>query len=503
MSENEKEQFWAKIKPSFERYYDFVYSNYAADSSLAPQLYTCVSKLKGLLYSSSNKTRSYLQNHSDSLTQKKYTDWVHLKERLVYLYSVAEPDIEEVNSIETLTQDLEREFAKLLQNSGAGNTSTHWTADSTALSLNDNDVALELVRIPHEDGDSTYPVYMSLIIHPDSAQSISVATLDAGLTDGKYYQYYKNSIKYHIEDQKSFDHLWAWVDTCIHGYSTVFLSVDGVFNKININTLATGDNEYYLDRMIVIPISKTSSIHKMKKKTHANNLETAELFGFPHYGDQGLISSLPGTLKEVNKIDNILQEQSIDIHKNTGDNACEETVKSIRQPSILHLATHGFFLEPTASTNEKKIGDNLTKASENPLLLSGLYFCNAENADNKVIGTGDANSDGILTSYEAMSLDLSETELVVLSACETGVGTIRNGEGVYGLQRAFQVAGANSVIMSLWKVDDKATQELMTMFYHKWTHHESKIEAFRASVLEMRKKYDHPYYWGAFMMLGE
>lgn len=503
MSENEKEQFWAKIKPSFDRYYDFVYANHQTDSTLASTLYKCVSKLKGLLYTSSNKTRAILQNHPDTLIQQKYFEWVSLKERLVYLYSVSDADLKEIENAENKTQNLEREFAKLVKGSMKPSENSSWTADSTAMYLEKDEVAVELVRVSHETKDTTYPVYMALIIDADTSTKINVATLDAKHLEDRYYQYYKNAIKYHIADEKSLEHLWEWVDTSVVQYSTIFLSVDGVFNKVNINTLSTGDNEYYLDTKVVIPVSKTRNIKQMKFKTHADILETAELFGFPHYGDKGLISSLPGTLKEVDKIDDILKGQSINIHKNTGDNACEETVKEIKQPSILHLATHGFFLEPTANTNEKKIGDNLSKASENPLLLSGLYFCNAENAENKAIGTGDANSDGILTSYEAMSLDLSQTELVVLSACETGVGTIRNGEGVYGLQRAFQVAGANAVIMSLWKVDDKATQELMTMFYSKWTDHDSKIEAFRASILEMRKKYKHPYYWGAFMMLSE
>ena len=148
---------------------------------------------------------------------------------------------------------------------------------------------------------------------------------------------------------------------------------------------------------------------------------------------------------------------------------------------------------------------NLTPLAPNPMLLSGLaltgvssYFKNPEQYTEEI-------EDGLLTAYEATTLNLDSTELVVLSACVSGRGKVSQGEGVYGLQRGFQVAGAKSILMSLWNVEDEATQELMTLFYKNWlTKKQSKREAFRQAQLDLKAKYpNEPFKWGAFVMVGE
>ncbi len=212
-----------------------------------------------------------------------------------------------------------------------------------------------------------------------------------------------------------------------------------------------------------------------------------------------MLALLPGTKVEVEKINTLYSTRKETADIVLGDSAVETSLKDVSYPKTLHIATHGFFLE---DPKPDEVVD--AKYVENPLLRSGLIFAGA----NSYLVTGEiteetGDEDGILTAYEAMNLFLDGTELVVLSACETGLGTIKNGEGVYGLQRAFKVAGAKSMIMSMWTVDDDATQELMTHFYDYWLRTGDKHSAFINAQKTLKQKYPEPYYWGAFIMVGE
>ena len=164
-------------------------------------------------------------------------------------------------------------------------------------------------------------------------------------------------------------------------------------------------------------------------------------------------------------------------------------LKAVNAPRVLHIATHGFFLADEDS------GDG---ALENPLLRSGLALAGA----NKL---ASGTEDGVLTALEASSLDLWGTRLVVLSACETGVGKVSNGEGVYGLRRALVIAGAESLVMTLWQVDDLATRDLMTGYYQKLQSGAGRSAALRAIQLEIQSqpKYAHPYFWASFVPTGD
>jgi CHAT domain-containing protein len=219
------------------------------------------------------------------------------------------------------------------------------------------------------------------------------------------------------------------------------------------------------------------------------------------------LKELPGTEKEIEEVSTLLEHHGWTVQTYTGQNALEERVKAVRQPRVLHLATHGFFEKDEPKKLGEPGGEKEAVFVEDPMLRSGLYLVGA----NRVLsGSAPARDldDGVFTAYEASQLNLQGTELVVLSACGTGLGKTEQGEGVFGLRRALQVAGAEAVLMSLWSVPDEETRELMALFYGKWLSGKEKHEALREAQLEMRKKVkaryreDRPSLWGAFVLVG-
>ncbi len=184
----------------------------------------------------------------------------------------------------------------------------------------------------------------------------------------------------------------------------------------------------------------------------------------------------------------------------TGTNATEAALKQVAAPKILHIATPGFFLtDNAAEANVKDTRSINAKAKiENPLLRSGLALAGAN------LHKSD-NEDGILTALEVSGLNLWGTKLVTLSACDTGIGEVKNGEGVYGLRRAFVLAGTESLVMSLWPVSDFVTRELMTGYYKGLQQGQGRGEALRQVQLQMMKskRHEHPFFWASFIQSGK
>ncbi|NER97874.1 MAG: tetratricopeptide repeat protein [Symploca sp. SIO1B1] len=183
----------------------------------------------------------------------------------------------------------------------------------------------------------------------------------------------------------------------------------------------------------------------------------------------------------------------LDVEAIIGDKASEEIVKQVNSPEILHIASHGWF---TDAPQEKL---DQSEPFQNPMFSSALVLAGAQLEEK------NRQEDGFLTAYEIASLDLSGTKLVVLSACDTGIGGLSAGDGIYGLRRALVLASAESQVISLWRVSDKGTKKLMEKYYtHLLDHKEGRSESLRKAQLEMLKNEDtsHPYYWGAFINSG-
>ncbi|MGB3493182.1 MAG: CHAT domain-containing protein, partial [Elainellaceae cyanobacterium] len=229
---------------------------------------------------------------------------------------------------------------------------------------------------------------------------------------------------------------------------------------------------------------------------------------------------LPGTEEEMRAIAPLLPNPQI----LDGANATEGAVKQVQSPSILHIATHGFFLQdqdclatPDARGLGREASVEITFTGErdcvptpsnveDPLLRSGLVFAGVNQRAQRSDSSQDSETsdDGVLTAQEVTRMNLYGTQLVVLSACETGLGNVVNGDGVYGLRRAFVLAGAESQLMSLWKVDDLGTSQLMGSYYEQLMAGAGRSAALRDVQRELMQTgaYSHPYYWASFIFSG-
>jgi CHAT domain-containing protein len=221
---------------------------------------------------------------------------------------------------------------------------------------------------------------------------------------------------------------------------------------------------------------------------------------------------LPGAEAEARSVAGLLGGDCV---LRIGADAREALLKAVVSPRVLHLSTHGFFLSDQEFRKTNSLGSSWLDISgarwnaslpgsdwENPLVRCGIALAGANHASQI---TNALAEDGLLTGLEASLLNLHGTELVILSACDSGSGEVRIGEGVMSLLRAFRIAGAESVIASHWKVSDAATTQLMTEFMRRWRSGEPRAQAWREARLSLlqSKDFSNPYFWAAFTLTGQ
>jgi CHAT domain-containing protein len=415
---------------------------------------------------------------------------------------------------------------------------------------------------------SRTPSYIALIITAESAHPTMILLDNGDELESTDYQAYNAGLLRPESSSKLYDRYWAPIQRHLGAIDRVFLAFEGIYHHINPATLRVSGatTSYLIDMIHIVQVGSTREIIEQKRAS-AQEINAALLIGNPLFDWSDYIETAPGptsvnlrsgnfhkklsdivwnplpeTENEVHNIEALLKKHKVTTTVLLGKNASEWNVKELVNPEILHIATHGFFnsvdlnwilqfsdeekdsseypeleslmLAPLAalsSADKEKNMNDLTLDIQsmtdnwqkfNPALNSGLVLAGATNftrSKNK-----PEVDDGILTAYEVNGLDLRNTELVVLSACETGRGQIRNGDGIYGLHRSFLTAGTRCLITSLWKVNDDVTQLLMTNFYLNWFDKGlPKQEAFRQAQLQVRRDYPEPFYWGAFIMLGQ
>ncbi len=306
--------------------------------------------------------------------------------------------------------------------------------------------------------------------------------------------------------------MWEPINKSVENYKRVYISVDGLLNTVSFpGLLIDRGKELFF-------ITSPRVIVGISEKGVRQDSSVAILYGGIEYSTNNeLVDSetinknsvrgkviqneykpLPFTNEEVRSIDTILKSNNYSTILFTGDRATEQSFRDLSNDSIsiIHVATHGFYVvDGVNSTYQDKLKISNPNYGNNPLSRTGLIF------SGYLQRTDDSHNDGLLNALEISELDLSNVDLVVLSACETGLGEIKGGEGVFGLQRGFKLAGVNSIIISLWSVPDRQTSMLMKKFYEYYTAGCSKQSSLLKAQLDIKKEYPEPFYWAAFIVI--
>lgn len=516
LSEYEKENFASKLKQNTALFFVFVSEALKQNVSFTDELLTEAYRIqvnsKAKILDESNRLLKAISSTENTEIKKAYAEWNALKNEYARLVTTGdkEENSTRIATLERRIDELDKSINSMASQSLSG-VSHVVSPEEISKRLDNDDVAIEAIRIgKYTAGASgkvkkvneSDPEYLLLAITNEKSVPGYQLIQDGTYLETKGYRYYSNTKKTIVDDTLSFDYYFKPIRELAHRKKTIYFSPDGIFNLVNLTTLKNG-GRFVLDSYRIVNVTNTKNIQLSSSRSVYT---TATLFGRPKYNEKDLlpigenthstvanraivnfdtdINDLPGTEIEVKAIRDLLVQNDIDTQLRLHADATEGALKQNRSTDILHIATHGFFL-------------NETDAFTNPMLRSGLLFSGITDRNK------NNEDDGILTAYEATLLNLSKTKLVVLSACETGLGDIRNGEGIYGLQRAFEAAGVRNILMSLWQVDDEATMELMKTFYEELLKNTSPVTALHRAQTKVREKYPHPYYWGAFKVVGD
>ena len=537
MSDQEKEKWWMSNENSIISVADEVLlhsgikgvNGIIADNEIFS---------KGLLLRSSNLLKKAALNSNDESVMDSYYALEVLRGKLS-------------DSVDKAEQSrLEHEIAaieKELQSKLGISVDEVFSWQDVASSLENKEVALEFVRFDILNRTNNADYYAIIVKKGDKEPRIIHLFDEASLRklldnpsnrriDIYITELYSTGAPQYKGEQL-YNLVWSTLEKEIKGYKTIYYSPAGLLNSVSLQAISNG-KQCLGQRYVMHQVSSIGEIPHIKKES-PNTGNHAVIYGGVQYDaeepeliqasrsyprgssdwDTGLSGGrsgwkqLPGTEVEAKEIGSILNGRGYSIEILSGIEANEESFKDLsgKDISIIHIATHGFFLSEQREI-KKNAFLNPTMSEHigriDPMLRSGLLFAGANRA-----WTGKRNiegiDDGILTAKEISALNLTKVHLAVLSACQTGLGDVESNEGVYGLQRAFKLAGAETLIMSLWEVDDRATSLLMKAFYEEYLSGKTKDSAFRNAINSIRtykdkngdEPFSSPFYWAAFILL--
>jgi CHAT domain-containing protein/tetratricopeptide (TPR) repeat protein len=490
--------------------------------------------LKSILLDAERLQKKALAGSGDTTLVRLHAEYTDRKILLSNLRSQFGEDRRILDSLEQVLQLTEREISRRLAGAMEGiERSFRW--QDIRDKLREDEAAVEIVFFYHTTPPPVvtfHPWYLAFVItHEMKDHPLFLKLYDAPEVIPDYEAYRKAVETPGAADLDAgiYERLWARIDSAIAGKKTVYLSPDGLFNKVNVEALRDRDGLYVMDKYLVRNVYSLADLLQEQPVSSGNRV--ALLAGDPSFmmardndpvpaeATRGLsdfqtrmfpgtrLTSLPGTRTEVDSIGSMLDARGWQLSVLTGPAATEDAVVSVKNPRVLHLATHGFFAETRVQLKDTISGDEMRsynfQDAENQS-RSCLFLAGAQNTLFYAYDYEQGKADGILSSWEIAEMELDSTELVVLSACETGLGDVLNSEGVTGLRRAFHLAGARRILLSLWEVDDQATQLLMREFYAHWLSGmdlDASLAAAKRYLIN-GTPYSHPRYWAGFILTG-
>lgn len=502
-------------------------------------------QLKGLVLNETKTFYNYIKNNTDTAFQKMFTKYSLLKNKIAKEYGIDVNNrstelINWENEVDILEKDLLLKSKKFTEQQK----SIDVNFSTLKNSLKDNEVIIEFSKFNlYNKGNTDSVLYVAYLFTKNSEAPIFIPLFEEKQlqrilsASGKTNQAMASNLyRSTITKNKSkanfgndlYNLVWQPLEPFLKNVKKIHFAPVDKLNSIAFNALAIDSSTYLIDKYQLIQYTSTRSITTTLQQE--NKIKNIALFGNANFSlNQNTIhqylqstdsvivkrsfnkdkaniiswSALPGTAEEVKNISGIFNRKSIAQKVYTTTEASEENFKKLdnQSMSVIHLATHGFFLPRIINDNNSNAEQSTTSynTASDPMLRSGIILSGANYAWNGGFVPKE-KEDGIVTAYEISQLDLSNTNLVVLSACETALGDIQGNEGVYGLQRAFKLAGVKNIILSLWQVPDKETAELMTIFYNNYLSGKSIDESFNLTQQSLRKKYS-PYYWAAFILI--
>ncbi len=505
LTSREKSKYWSQLKNDYDLYYGLVSRIKSSNQKELANLLEHRIQTKALQLRSSVAFQKDVRKMNTPEITALFEDWLKQKQTIASNYGLSVAELKDkgidLNALEGKSNQLEKQLREKLYNNKSTAKST--TTKSVLKSIKDNEVLVEVIRHPSisQPGEINYSFVLCGI---DNNKLTLVSAGGGQHLESGYYRYYRNAVKLNATDKYSYTHYWEVIDSLIPNGKKVMFSPDGIYGLMNPETFMDDEGKYIFEKNQFSLLNNPGDVTRVRTDSIRLIASRVEMIGNPRFYPNELdtkpvVKSLPGTAIEVDSLSSLLTLNGFEVATYTDDIATEFNIKTEVSPKILHIATHGYFEdENDVFAANNAFGEEVSR--KNPLLLSGLVL-----TDGGLLFEGDVNkysTDGLLTALEAKDLDLSTTDLVVLSACETGLGKVSDGEGVFGLQRAFLDAGSNSVVMSLFKVNDQVTSEFMHSFYSHWLNGSSKQVAMLEAKKEIKSKYNDPGYWGAFILVS-